>query len=262
MKKTTYILVSLAVLGLAASIIPTIIAYGNREEFTTGHHRPCELGISEPISEVALSVLNKETHLAQMFNGLDIAISDTVVSPQLCVDSIFLRYLTTDFNNGKLSISLTLSDFKDKIVSISKRPKGPHSVRLTLPGNTLRNVATDYGRLSIRGLDTESLTLCIGSRLTLENCHIDSAFITTREYTKTKFKECSFEYMKIALKDNYIKIDCCDSTSLIKKLDLEPSEHLKTDLDLNEANIDTFRLDNDSRAKVNIRIKYPANLTK
>ncbi|MDE6556236.1 MAG: hypothetical protein K2K55_04655, partial [Duncaniella sp.] len=143
-------------------------------------------------------------------------------------------------------------------ISVHRNPL----IKLTLPKQPLSRISSTLRFIGIKGLQTGKLTLFSNHDLDLDNCQIDSLMLTASGSAKMKFKDSLVGYMRLRMEDNFLKINCCDSTGLIRKLDFITREGKKTDLYLNDANIDTLKWNPEKPTQLTIRTKHPINIVK
>lgn len=224
------------------------------------------LDIDEKIDEVEFSSTNHSLYKDYLFYAISVELSDSTERPYFTIDSIFRKYVDISVRDNRLKLDIVNEPMNEprrrieEMMQISSHYN--HVIRLYLPHHPLTRISSTFGRLEINGLDTRKLTMFSNDHLNLDNCNIDSLILTAGGYAKMKFKDSTIDYMRLQMEDNFIKINCSDSTALIKKLDFIACEGIKTDVYLNEANIDTFRWDPPHPTQLTVRIKHPINIVK
>lgn len=267
MKKTSYFLICLIIALLA--VIASMAIYEIRStKIYSGTYTSSiiPLEVDEPINEVEFSMNIPKDMEPFFFSGVKIEINDSVEKPRLEVDSLIKKYINTRFYDKRLKVEVTMDEFdetREKMANImiaGIRSSWP--LRLVLPPSPLHRISSTFGGIKITGLETDKLSLFSNDHLEMTDCHIDSLIQSAGGDAKLTFKDSSIEYMRLSMEDNFIKINCCDSSSLIKKVDFIARENIKTNVFLNEANIDTFRWDPAHATQLTVRIKHPINIVK
>lgn len=224
------------------------------------------LDTHERIEEVEFSSINHSLYKDYLFYAISVELSDSTERPYFTIDSIFRKYVDISVRDNRLKLDIINDPMNEprrrieEMIQISSRYD--HVIRLYLPRYPLARISSTFGRLEINGLDTKRLTMFSNDHLNMDNCHIDSLFLTAGGYAKMKFKDSVIDYMRLHMEDNFIKINCCDSSALIRKLDFIACEGIKNDVFLNEANIDTLRWDPPHPTQLTVRIKHPINIVK
>lgn len=267
MKKTTYYII-----GLVFVIIMTLICVTLYKVKSLSSHdfRPAicvvPLETRERIDEVEFSSRDHTLEKDYLFYSISVELSDSIERPYLTIDSIFRKYVDISVRDNRLKLDIVhdpANEPQEKIERmINISAYYDQVIKIYLPRHPLTRISSTFGRLEISGLDTGKLTMFSNDHLNLENCHIDSLLLTAGGYAKMKFKDSTINYMRLHMEDNFIKINCCDSTALIKKLDFIACEGIKTDVYLNQANIDTLRWDPPQPTQLTVRIKNPINIVK
>lgn len=273
MKKTTYFIIGLVlviILTLTCLTLYKVRSLSLPEYKTSLCIIPLEtkemVETQEKIEEVEFSSKNHSLDKDYLFYTISVVLNDSIEHPYLTIDSIFRKYLDISVRDGRLKLDIIkdpASEPQNKIQEmINVSILYDNVIRLYLPRHPLTRVSSTFGRLEINGLDTKKLTMFSNDHLNLDNCHIDSLLLTAGGYAKMKFKDSTIDYMRLHMEDNFIKINCSDSTALIKKLDFIACEGIKTDVFLNQANIDTLRWDPPHPTQLTVRIKNPINIVK
>ncbi len=269
MKKTTYCLITLLI-GLFIFVFLYAMSQNREEEhLTIGVMLPHPIRCAEPITEIDFSMPNDASIAARIFSGLDIELTDSVDSPVLLIDSIYTKYVHTAVDDNILKIDVRLTDTSKKLNNVKSvtiiypsQNFHPSSIKLIMPKWPLSRITSTHGILVITGLDVNNLQLYQNDILKMTDCHIDSAFFKLGGYARTRFKDCEINFMSLEMDDSFIKIDCCDSTSVIHKLDFKPVKNIKTDIYLNTANIDTLLWNRNDSAQITLRTKHPITIVK
>lgn len=268
MKKTSYFLICLVIVVIATL---AAITFYKIKSISGSNIKPAECNIilspQGPIDEVEFSSKPKSTVEEYLLNnGVCIEMTDSVDRPVITVDSIFRDYINIRLTDNRLKLDVSRD--------LSNEPKArihemlticsyyDQSIRLVMPRHPLSRISSTFGMLEIRNLDTKKLTLFSNDRLFLTDCHIDSLILTAGGNAKMNFRDSAIDYMKLSMEDNFLKINCCDSSTLIKKVDFIARGNIKTNVFLNEANIDTFRWDPPEPTQLTVRIKHPINIVK
>lgn len=262
MKKTTYAITALLIAIFMFVVIYVPITDHRTVSLTMGELYPYPIDYTEEIDEINLSVPNDASPFAKLFNGLEIEISDSLERPILLVDSIYRQFINVDTEENRMLLSVHPSEMEEPQNIREIIVNANSSLKIMLPEWTLKKITTTHAKLSVSGLDSDHLQIYCNDHLIMTDCHIDSAFFTLGGYAKCMLKDSEINFMQLDMEDNFIKIDCCDSSAVIHKLDFKPLKNVKTDVYLNPANIDTLIWNRNDSAQLTIRTKHPITLIK
>lgn len=261
MKKTTYAIIALSVVAILSIVIYVPVRDEHTRPLSVGELRPYPIGHTDGIDEIDFSMPNDDSILARIFSGVEVEISDTLSQPVLVVDTLYRQFVDVDIEGSRMMLSMKLGapmqiNIREIYVASTS------SLKIMLPPWPLRKISSTHAKMSITGLDTDRLQLFCNDNLYLTDCRIDSAFFTLGGYAKCRFKESEINFMRLNMEDNFLKIDCCDSSAVIHKLDFKPLRNVKTDVYLNPANIDTLVWNRNDSAQLTLRMKHPIIIQK
>lgn len=265
MKRTTYIIIGLiltVLVGVAALSYFKMREYSEREVSSSPCRLPLEL--DGTIEEVEFSSRHAIYH-DLIFNSIVIEMNDSVRNPYLTIDSLFRDYIDVSVLDHRLKLEM-LSDPLDGDGDKSEMMLNlcidyKNKITLYLPRLPLKSVTSD-APMRIRSLETDKIIMYSDGHLDLDSCRIDSLMLTAKGGAKLKFRDSAIDYMRLRLNSNFVKIDCCDSTAIIRKLDFTARKGKKTDVYLNQANIDTLRWDQTDVSQLTLRMRQPINIVK
>ena len=265
MKRTTYIIIGLMLAGLVGLVGLTsyiVRTHSAKEVKTTECIVPLEF--DSPIEEIEF-LSRIELDNGNMFSRISVEMSDSVESPYWIIDSLIRNYVDVSVMDHRLKIEMVdepLNGVGDKLdMMLNLYTYYNNNITLRLPSLPLKSISSDTG-MKICGLNTGKVKMYSRDHLNLYNCKIDSLMLTAKGTAKLTFKDSAIDYMRLHLNSNMLKIDCCDSTTLIRKLDFIARKGKKTDVYLNKANIDTLRWNQTDVSQLTLRMRQPINIVK
>ncbi len=239
MKRTTYIMIGALVAGFLCVTAFCAYILSHRVEL-----RQIDLG-GEPAQielpafanlEVDTRIKGRVTYMGDL-KGVAVEERDSLAAPYLLTIDAHKECIKPVMNGDTLNLIVNFNAIADTINSanvINFSDEGSWLVKVVVPKGSLRSIKNYWHSLSLKDFDAKALSIKTDNRLNLTSCRIDSLYCRSR-IERLKFDKSSVGYMLMTSAPYDGKIDCCDGSGEIGRLEIKA--HNSCDMDLSKANV-------------------------